>query len=183
MNRLVKALVAQPSAVELAVQRNTVPFDLLRELLGAALFSEVEWGSVAAEEATIERLRDGYLQVIPALAWDFALGLAEVVSSAGGTGWRTVMIPSADGQAGITVPQDSSDEELIALFTDLPLGLETIVYYPGQGSLVDLSAEHCRPPSWGVCSSGVCGGCKARIVWDSATQSKGIRCRCPEQAG
>src|SRR5262249_46872590 len=153
-----------------------------RELLGAAMFSETEWQSVAVEEALIQRLSVGYLKTITASDWDVALRLAEGVSSAGGPGWSTVMIPSADGRAGITAPQDSADDEIIALFTDPPWDRETIAYYPGQGSLVDLSAEHCHPPSWGICSPGICGGCTARIVWDSATQSKGIRCRCPEQA-
>jgi hypothetical protein len=155
----------------------------LRELLGAALFSETEWQSVAAKEELTQRLSAGYLRTITASDWDVALRLAEGVSSAGGPGWWTVMIPSADGQAGITAPQDFAEDELIALFTGPPDDAKTITYYPGQVSLADLSAEHCSPPSWGICSPGICGGCKARTVWDSVTQSKGIRCRCPEQAG
>lgn len=183
MNRLVKELLGRVSVLRLATQGETASFDLLRDALGETLLTGTEWDSVLRNEATLQTLRMSYLPVIGASDWYAALGEADEIAPAGSTSWRTVMIPSDDSGFGLTAPQDSSDLDLIALFTGSPSNAQVLVYQPSRGSLSQLPITHCGPPSWGVCAPGTCGNCKAYKVWDRATQSKGVECRCPDQAG
>jgi hypothetical protein len=180
MNRLVKALLTRPPVAELAIQPDSVPFDLLRDALGDALFSTTEWESLSRNAGAIRDLHTGYLPTINASDWNTALRLAEETVADGRAGWWTIMIPWGSN-FGLTVPQDSTGIELIALFTGPLSNSRTIAYDVTRGSVIDVSATHCSPPSWGICAPGSCGGCKARQVWDPATRSKGIKCRCPDQ--
>jgi hypothetical protein len=181
MNRLVKALLAEPSVVDRTTRAGRqVPFTLLRAALGDTLFSASEWESVTRNGDISQVLSNAYLPVISASDWETAIRLAEDVSSTDEPEWWTVMIPSETGNAGLTAPQNSADDEVIALFTGPLSNAQTIAYDPSFGSLVRAPTGHCSPPSWGKCTGGRCGRCKARLVWDPATRTKGIRCRCPD---
>jgi hypothetical protein len=182
MNRLMKALLGRPDAVDrLAERPGVVPFDRLLAALGDALLSGPERETLANNPPLLQGLRTGYLPTISGSDWLDALGVAEEEAPANEAGWSTVMIPSSSGNRGLTVPQDPTDADLIVLFAGPPSTAQTLVYDPMQGSLVDLPSSHCSPPSWGTCSGGTCGRCKACRVWDPVTKSKAIRCRCPDQ--
>jgi hypothetical protein len=183
MNRLVKALLGRPDAVDrLAEQPQVVPFDLLLDALGDALLRGSEREALANNPQLTDRLRVGYLPTITGSDWLGALRVAEEEAPPDEAGWSTVMIPSSNGSRGLTVPQDPTDAELVVLFTGPPNAAQTLAYDPLRGSLVELPASHCSPPSWGICSGGSCGRCKACRVWDPISRSKAIRCRCPDQA-
>jgi len=178
---LVEALRARPQVINLVGQGEVAPFKLLMETLGEALFNEPERESIVGDAGLRRSLGAGYLPTITAPDWDGALSLAER-DGVGGDGWWTVMIPAPTGGVGLTVPQDSSAAELVALFTGPVDNAGTLVYNPATGSLIDLSpGGHCRPPSRGRCAPGTCGGCRARRVWDKAA-GLGIKCRCQDQA-
>jgi hypothetical protein len=182
VNRLVEALLARPHVIDLAVQEEATPFDLLTEMLDDALFSRSEREVIVGDPGLHRRLRAGYLPTITAPDWDGALTLADR-NGGGGSGWWTVMIAAPGGGVGLTVPQDSSEDKLVALFTGPADDAGTLVYDPATGSVFDLSRQaHCGPPSRGRCAPGTCGGCRARKVWNKAT-GFGIACRCPDQAG
>jgi hypothetical protein len=182
VNRLVKALLERPDVIDLAVQREAAPFDLLLETLGDALLTGPERESIGSDMELIQRLRAGYLQTITAPVWEAALTLAEG-APVREAGWWTVMLPASNGRRGLTVPQDSAEAELVALFTGPTDDARTLVYDPTTSSVADLLETHCsNPPIWGLCVPGTCGGCRAQPVWDPATNSKSIMCRCPDLA-
>ena len=182
MNRLVNALLARPHVIDLAVQRGAAPFELLRQGLGDALLSVQEWESIAHDSRLLDPLSTGYLPIITAPDWDGALSLTEG-RTVGGSGWWTVMIPATTGQVGLTIPQDSSNAGLIAMFSGPADTARVLVYDPASGSLTRAPGEaHCAAPSRGLCAPGICGGCAARKVYDEATRSIGIKCQCPDLA-
>lgn len=180
MNRLVKALIAQPLNAEVARRADRLPFGLLREALGASLFSGAEWEAISGNERVIRDLRTGYLPVVNSSDWTAALRLADEADVNGGSNWWTVMIPLSH-DIGLTVPQDSSDADLIALFSGSLSSAQTIAYNLAQVQSAIVPVAHCSPPSWGICAPGSCGGCKACLVWDPVTKTKGITCRCPDR--
>lgn len=183
MNRLVKALLGRPDAVDrLAERPGVVPFDGLLAALGDALLRGPERVAFVNNPVLVQGLQTGYLPSINASDWLDALRVAEEEAPANETGWSTVMIPSSSSGRGLTVPQDPTGADLIVLFAGPPSAARILAYDPTQGSLVDLPTSHCSPPSWGTCSGGTCGRCKACRVWDPVTKSKAIRCRCPDQA-
>jgi hypothetical protein len=181
VNRLVDVLLARRDVVDFAVQRGVASFELLLTTLDESLFSEAEREVIEDDRQLSRRLRAGYLPTITAPDWDGAVSLAGP-DTADGAGWWTVMIPATTGVAGLTVPQNQSDIELIALFIGPPDNADTLIYDPTMGSLVDLTlGAHCGAPSRGRCAAGTCGGCRPRKVWDKAT-GIGITCRCQDQA-
>jgi hypothetical protein len=155
-------------------------FDLLQDSLGDAMVSGTELESLFGDAGVFRTLRAGYLPIINASDWDAALRLAEEPDANIRLGWWTVMLP-LNNRLGVTVPQDSGPDELIALFTGPQSNPQILAYDPVARRLAELPVAHCSAPSWGICAPGSCGGCKASRVWDPVTKSKGIRCRCPDE--
>jgi hypothetical protein len=180
MNRLVRALLAQPSVVGQVIRDETAPFAVLRDVLGDALFSESEWEAVARDEIAFQAFRTSYLPTVSASDWYAALRQADEMNPDSRSVWWTVMIPSDVGDFGLTAPENSSETELVALFSGPLSGARVFAYDLMRTSPITLPFAHCSPPSWGICAPGSCGGCKARLVWDPTTKSKGIECRCPD---
>jgi hypothetical protein len=89
------------------------------------------------------------------------------------------MVPMS-ASTGITVPQDSSATELIALFTGPLSDPRPLAYDLAARQLAELPAAHCSPPSWAICAPGSCGGCKPFKFWDPVAGSEGLECRCPD---
>ncbi len=162
------------------IRGETAPFALMRDALGDALFSETEWESVTRDEIALQALRTSYLPTISASDWYAALRQADEIGPDGSPAWWTVMIPADSGDFGLTAPEISSETDLVALFTGPLSSSRVFAYDLTRTSPAALPVAHCSPPSWGICAPGSCGGCKARLVWDPATKSKGIECRCPD---
>jgi hypothetical protein len=181
VNRLVDALRTHRQVIDLALDRGEAPFELLVDALGDALLSGPERDLIGRDAELSQRLNAGYLPVITAPEWDSALSEAAEDTSLGAD-WWTVMIPSASRAAGLTVPQDSSAADLVALFDGRGPDAQLLAYDPAVGAFADTSRTgHCAPPTRGRCGDGMCGQCQARRVWDKAT-GMGIKCRCPHPA-
>jgi len=178
VNRLVDALLADRQVIDLALQRNELAFDLLADRLDDALLSIHERDFISGDAALSRDLSTGYLPTITAQEWTSALSYAEERSEAA-AGWWTVMIPSISGAVGLTVPQDSSEASLVAMFTGTRPNPRTLAYDPSLGAIIDFSSgKHCGPPARGRCGPGTCGQCRACKVWDKT--GIGIKCRCPD---
>ena len=76
---------------------------------------------------------NAYLPIITATDWSSALNDADE-DQAGGGDWWTVMIPATTRGAGVTVPQDASEDTLIALFAGHGVDVRLIVYDPSHGN-------------------------------------------------
>ena len=63
----------------------------------------------------VRKSTNAYLPIITATDWSSALNDADE-DQAGGGDWWTVMIPATTRGAGVTFPQDASEDTLIALF-------------------------------------------------------------------
>jgi hypothetical protein len=179
VNRLVDALLARPDVVSRAVERDVVTFDFVLDALGEAALTRSEKQTVFDDAGLLHDLNASYLPTITAPQWDGALRLTrgEAIAS----GWWTVMIPAVSGLVGVTIPQDSSPTDLVALFTGPVNSAGTLVYDPTRGCLVDAPAgEHCASPSLGICRPGFCGGCRSVLVLDKT--GRGIKCRCQHQS-
>jgi hypothetical protein len=181
VNRLVSALIAHPQVIEETAGREDLRFGRLLDALGNEVFSESELHRIQSDPHLRERLEAGYLAAITAVGWEHALSLAEN-RTATSSGWWTVMIAGPSGRFGVTVPQDDSRAELVALFTGPADSAAVLVYDPALvtvGEAVD--GPHCGPPSRNRCNTARCSGCKISEVYDRATHSSGIKCLCPHQ--
>jgi len=177
MNRLVDALLANSEIVDLAARGEMAHFDLLVEALGDRLLSMPERELINRDDDLSQRLRAGYLPSITAQDWDGALRLTEGEEMA--VGWWTVMIAATTGTIGLTMPQDSSVTQLVALFTGPAPDAVVIAYNPVLGRFADLPpSAHCMAGPDGKCR-GTCGECRSNRVLDKT--GRGIICSCPHQ--
>jgi hypothetical protein len=182
VNRLVEALIARPQVIEQAAGAQDPGFGLLLDALGDALFSESELYRIQNDPQLRQRLEKSYLPTISAPDWEHALSLTEN-RTASSSGWWTVMVAGSSGRFGLTVPQDGSRAELVALFTGPANSTWVLVYDPALGTVSDVSgAPHCGAPSRGICDKQNCSGCDSAEVYDETTQSIAIKCVCPHQA-
>lgn len=190
VNRLVKALIERPQVIELMagqgdqrLDRQEDPrFGRLLDALDDALFSESELRRVRNDPYLRQRLGEGYLPTISAPEWDRALSLTEN-RAAINSGWWTVMVAGVSGHFGLTVPQDDSRAELVALFTGPLDSAQVLVYDPTLGMVREVTGgPHCGPPSRGDCFEGSCHSCKAYEVYDETSHLTGIKCMCSHQA-
>jgi hypothetical protein len=181
MNRLVTALIQRPQIIEQMAGQSEAPFAQLRDLLADVLFSQSELRRIQLDSQLRRRLERSYLPTISAPEWGNALSLTES-RSASNSGWWTVMVAGASGRFGLTVPQDGSQAELIALYTGLAENARVIVYYPASATVDEApDGPHCGPPSRGRCLEGSCRGCVAFEVYDEPSHSTGIKCMCSHQ--
>jgi hypothetical protein len=190
MNRLVEAVLAQPEVVRLAtrelvtsdgtvVMADSTDFGELLDRLGDAMLSPAEQARLGDE--TRYRLAASYLPTIRAAEWEQALSLAEGRGATAAGCW-TVMVPSADGRSGLTIPENGTPAELVALFTGPPGDARVIAYDPARDEITETPpGAHCTTPSRGRCDPGSCSGCAPFEVYDKKTKAKGIRCLCPDQ--
>lgn len=177
MNRLVDALRLRRQLIDRAVPQGRMSYSLLADELGSAMLSDAERAVIEDHPEFLRRLSRGYLPIITAGQWNSALQNARPASGVG-AGWWTVMVAATSGQAGVTVPQDSSRTNLVALFRDAQLGFRTEAYDPALETFLDTSADgHCSALVRGRCAPGECGGCSSERVWDKAT-GEGIKCIC-----
>lgn len=188
MNRLVKALIERPQvidppATEKRADRKRVTFGQLLDALSDVLFSERELGYLQSNPQVCQRLELSYLPTITALEWDRALSLAED-RTADNSGWWTAMVAGASGRFGLTVPQNGSRNELIALYTGQEDDAKLLVYSPAKRTVREVTdGPHCGPASLGECLKGICGTCRSFRVYDKAAGGEGIRCKCYHQTG
>lgn len=187
MNRLVKALIERPQVIdpqviEKTAYRKRVTFSQLLDALGDTLFSDRELGYLQSNPQVGQRLEQSYLPTITALEWDRALSLTED-RTAGNSGWWTAMVAGASGRFGLTVPQNGSRNELVALYAGQEDNAKLFIYSPAQRTVREVTdGPHCGPASLGKCLKGICGTCKSRRVYDKATYESGIKCMCDHQA-
>ena len=171
-----------PQATEKLAIRSRVTFGHLLDALGDTLFSKRELGDLQNNPEVRQRLEESYLPTITALEWDRALSLTGNRSTSA-SGWWTVMVAGASGRFGLTVPQDVSRREVIALYVGEENNAKMLVYSPARRTLREVTdAPHCGPASRGNCLKG-CGTCEATEVYDEATQITGIKCMCGHQTG
>jgi hypothetical protein len=182
MNRLVGALTRHPEVIDLFAGSQRAPFDMLLRGLGEDLLSEPE-RHIIRRRAIGRHFRASYLPTISSGDWQGALSQAASRTTSR-SGWWTVMVPAADGRSGLTVPQNGSSSELVALFTLPHDDPGILVYDPALGSVTVLVSEpHCGVPSLGKCLPGTCEGCRAATIRDRATGTIGIKCLCSHQGG
>jgi hypothetical protein len=180
VNRLVKALLAHPNVVDEVIPRGRADFEFLLRQPGDELMSEQSWEALPREHVAGPPLRAGYLPVITAGEWEQALDAAQ--EDPDDAGWRTVMVRNSSGQFGVTAPQDTSDEPVLALFAGPADNPQPVVYRLAENTYVNLAdGAHCGSSSRGQCGPGSCGGCRPRKVWDTAA-GYAIKCRCDDQA-
>ena len=147
VNRLVDSLLAHPEAIDQVAGEEEVSFDLLAGILGDHLLGgpEWEWESKPGVAELRRPLSVGYLPTISASEWDRAFRDAEDGLAGAPGGWWTVMVPGTARDVGLTVPQDSSRADNVALFTGRPArDAQVLAYDRSRRSPVDLSrGSHC----------------------------------------
>jgi hypothetical protein len=183
MNLLVSLLSERQDLAVWAVQGEIIPYGWLAESLSDDLFGSRS-GLIRTNEELQEILSFSYLPVISGPQWDEALRMSDPGSDwlevPHEPTWWEVMIPAGQTGLGITAPQDSSPEELVALF--LRSDGSVVAFEAQTGRLVrGLSGnlQHCSPPHRGRCGPGLCGGCSSRRVYDERF-GFGIACRCDD---
>ena len=180
MNRLVTILQHEPALVTEAARRERVDFAWLLEALGDKMMNNRELVALHATPQAEATLSNGYLQAITDGEWDVVLRSSEEdpqhVSD-----WWTVMVPG-DSSLGLTLPEDASSDDLVALLGGLPGSAVPISWNPATLTLNVVSADHCLPVTKDGCAPGTCGGCQGRRVYNKRT-GYGVECRCDDQVG
>jgi hypothetical protein len=181
VNRLVDAIVARPEAIDAGAGHERVQFQPLLDVLGGTLLTTAERERIQSDPDLEATLDSGYLPTITPQGWEDALRQAEeAVEDA--PGWRTVMIPARSGNFGVTIPDDGSGADVLAMFAPPYAAPRLMTYHPATGTVnVSPGQVHCAPPSRGICEPGSCGGCRARKVRDRTGEA--IMCRCPDAKG
>jgi hypothetical protein len=188
VNRLVKALIERPQVIdpqviEKTTHRKRVTFSQLLDALGDTLFSQRELGYLQSNPDVRQRLEQSYLPTITALEWDRALSLT-VDRTADNSGWWTAMVAGASGRFGLTVPQNGSRSELIALYAGQEDNAKLLIYSLARGTVREVTdGPHCGPASLGECLKGICGTCKSYRVYRKGTHGPGVKCMCDHQVG
>ena len=177
MNRLVTVLQHEPALVTEAARRERVDFTWLLEALGDKMMNNGELAALHAAPQAEATLSNGYLQAITGGEWDAVLGSSEEYPQHV-SDWWTVMVPG-DSSLGLTLPEDASSDELVALLGGPPESAVPISWNPATLTLNVVSADHCLPVTRDGCAPGTCGGCRSRRVYNKRT-GYGVECRCDD---